>query len=351
MVVEQSSSQIRIDWHFQWLSGDLVTLEVSAGVQSGQILKGVSNRLVDILGYANYEDMIQNLRIRGLQSSNSSQNSDKLQISSIMPPYLTASHNYFISRFIQRGYTYYYDKPINSYACDAQRFVFPINTNLSFNFQTLSDFTLLGSILKIKDDDEYLIFDQWVRILGVSLHTFDKLILKGALDEFGMVQYKSVNQKMEKLGHLKNALLHNIARDKNAKLFKKTITTHQKLGTTKFQLKRTYQKPSDILLQFGSWKNYYRFTGQRHLLQRESQEQFNQLTDNQKNQDVQQQNNNKLFESQASNMLQRQISQFIDRQQSLNQVGLSSAMLGKDQYRNFIMNNFIDEKEHVLIAR
>ncbi|CAK87816.1 unnamed protein product (macronuclear) [Paramecium tetraurelia] len=338
--------------NFQWLSGDLVTLEVSAGVQSGQIIKGVSNRLVDMLGYSNYEDMIQNLRIRGLQSSHQNQNSDKLQISSIMPPYLTASHNYFITRFIHRGYTYYYDKPINSYACDAQGFVFPVNINLSFNFQNLTDFTLLGSILKIKDDDEYLIFDEWGRILGVSMHTFDKLILKGALDEFGMVQYKSVNAKFQKLGNLKNALLHKIARDDNAKLFKKTITMHQKQSTTKSQLKRTYQKPSDILLQFGSIQHFLPQVGKSitdllardifKKLQRESQEQFNKLTD--KAQDIQQQNNNKLFEKQASNIFQRQISQFIDRQQSLNQGGLSSAMLDKDQYRNFIINNFIDDK-------
>lgn len=33
----------------------------------------------------------------------------------------------------------------------------------------------------------------------------------------------------------------------------------------------------------------------------------------------------------------------MDRQQSMNN-GLSSAMLDKDQYRNFIINNFIDDK-------
>lgn len=51
----------------------------------------------------------------------------------------------------------------------------------------MNDFSLLGSILRIKDDDEYLIFDEWGRILGVSMRTFDKLVLKGALDEFGLV--------------------------------------------------------------------------------------------------------------------------------------------------------------------
>lgn len=90
----------------------------------------------------------------------------------------------------------------------------------------MSDFSLLGSILRIKDDDEYLIFDEWGRILGVSLRTFDKLILKGALDEFGMVQFKTINFKTDKMGHLKNALINKIARDDNAKLFKKTLTIH-----------------------------------------------------------------------------------------------------------------------------
>ncbi|CAD8195012.1 unnamed protein product [Paramecium octaurelia] len=334
--------------NFQWLSGDLVTLEVSVGVQSGQIIKGFSNRLVDLLGYVSYEDMIQNLRIRGLQSSSSTQNSDKIGISSIMPPYLTASHNYFIQRFIHRGYTYYYDKPISSFACDALGFVFPINVNLSFNFQNMNDFTLLGSILKIKDEDEYLIFDEWGRILGVSMRTFDKLILKGALDEFGMVQYKSIHQKLDKLGNLKNNLMNKIAKDDHAKLFKKTLTVHQKQSTTRSQVRRTYQKPSDILLQFGSVQHFLPQIGKSiteilskdifKKLQRESQEQFNKLMDNQNNQ---QQN---VMEKQQSNLFQRQLSQFIDRQQSINNQGLSSAMLDKDQYRNFILNTFVDDK-------
>jgi len=64
-----------------------------------------------------------------------------------------------------------------------------VNINLSFNFENLSDFTLLGSILRVKDDNDYLIFDEWGRILGVSLRMFDKLITKGALDEFGMIEF------------------------------------------------------------------------------------------------------------------------------------------------------------------
>lgn len=64
-----------------------------------------------------------------------------------------------------------------------------MNIHLSFNFENLSDFTLLGSILRVKDDNDYLIFDEWGRILGVSLRMFDKLITKGSLDEFGMIEF------------------------------------------------------------------------------------------------------------------------------------------------------------------
>jgi hypothetical protein len=49
------------------------------------------------------------------------------------------------------------------------------------------DFTMLGAILKEKEtEQDYLIFDEWGRIIGVSERTFNRIILKHALAEFGM---------------------------------------------------------------------------------------------------------------------------------------------------------------------
>lgn len=46
---------------------------------------------------------------------------------------------------------------------------------------------MLGSIIKEKDaESDYLIFDEWGRILGVTERTFNRIILKHALNEFGM---------------------------------------------------------------------------------------------------------------------------------------------------------------------
>jgi hypothetical protein len=41
---------------------------------------------------------------------------------------------------------------------------------------------MLGALMKQKDDDsDYLIFDEWGRILGVAERTFHRIILKHAL--------------------------------------------------------------------------------------------------------------------------------------------------------------------------
>ena len=55
---------------------------------------------------------------------------------------------------------------------------------------------MLGSILKKKEeDDDYIIFDEWGRILGVSETNFNRIILKNALQEFGLVNSEITKEK------------------------------------------------------------------------------------------------------------------------------------------------------------
>lgn len=58
---------------------------------------------------------------------------------------------------------------------------------------------MLGSLLKNQHEDEdFLIFDEWGRILGVSEKTFNRLIMKNALSEFGMSVIEDHKRKKEK---------------------------------------------------------------------------------------------------------------------------------------------------------
>lgn len=44
---------------------------------------------------------------------------------------------------------------------------------------------MIGSILKNKEEGDYIIFDEWGRIIGVSERVFKRVMVKGALLEFG----------------------------------------------------------------------------------------------------------------------------------------------------------------------
>ena len=78
--------------------------------------------------------------------------------------------------------------PVTSFICNAERFLERVTVHLSFNFKNDDDFSILGSILKKKEqNDDYIIFDEWGRILGVSETNFNRIIIKNALQEFGVV--------------------------------------------------------------------------------------------------------------------------------------------------------------------
>lgn len=53
------------------MCGDLLTLEVSIAVSNGAIIKGISQRLVDLLGYQSHEEMMGHLKIRSASHASS----------------------------------------------------------------------------------------------------------------------------------------------------------------------------------------------------------------------------------------------------------------------------------------
>lgn len=99
-----------------------------------------------------------------------------------------------------------------------------------------------------------MIFDEWGRILGVSESTFKKIVLKYALEEFGMVLTEKQKKVGTKMQQMRENLIKKIGKDDNAKLFKKTITMNNLKGNE--SNKRTYVRPSDLLLKFGSIQHF-----------------------------------------------------------------------------------------------
>lgn len=132
--------------------------------------------------------------------------------------------------------------------------------HLHFNYANHGDFTMLGSILKNHHDDEdYLIFDEWGRILGISEKTFNRIIMKDALSEFGMSVIEDHKRKKEKkLQELQDKVISKIAQDNKANLFKRALTAANKDKEKQHHdaPKRTYIKPSDIILKFGSIQHF-----------------------------------------------------------------------------------------------
>ena len=49
--------------NFQWLQGNLATLEVSLSLASGQVVQGANQRLADFLGFKSQEEMATQLKL------------------------------------------------------------------------------------------------------------------------------------------------------------------------------------------------------------------------------------------------------------------------------------------------
>jgi hypothetical protein len=80
---------------------------------------------------------------------------------------------------------------MESFVCDCSGFISPVHVHLNFNFKNTSDFTMLGALLRKREEEDYLIFDEWGRILGITQKLFKQMIVKGALEEFGLAHNKN----------------------------------------------------------------------------------------------------------------------------------------------------------------
>lgn len=89
---------------------------------------------------------------------------------------------------------------------------------------------MLAALLRRREEEDYLIFDEWGRILGVTEKLFKLLIVKGSLEEFGIHMgkggYTDKKLKVDRQEQQKQNFIQKIAHDDKASLFKKAITTN-----------------------------------------------------------------------------------------------------------------------------
>lgn len=79
--------------------------------------------------------------------------------------YLAYKYELFYNR---KGKSQYVKSSIKSYCSDKLGFIYPVKIFLDHSFGHFDDFCLLASILKVTSSNDYIVFDNTGKIVGIS---------------------------------------------------------------------------------------------------------------------------------------------------------------------------------------
>ncbi|KAL4466084.1 hypothetical protein ABPG74_004321 [Tetrahymena malaccensis] len=96
-------------------------------------------------------------------------------IEQLIPPFISVCHNQLIENMIQRGASLYLERSKQTFAKNCQGFIFPVNIYLDHFHQYFDDFCMFGVILKLKSNNQYIIFDSQGKIQGFSKKIFHQI--------------------------------------------------------------------------------------------------------------------------------------------------------------------------------
>ncbi|EAR82350.2 transmembrane protein, putative (macronuclear) [Tetrahymena thermophila SB210] len=96
-------------------------------------------------------------------------------INDLMPKYISNIHNQLMENMNWKGTSKYIKGSIKSYYSDKNGFIYPIKTFLDHSFGHFDDFCLLSSVLKVTTSNDFIVFDETGKILGISESIYQKL--------------------------------------------------------------------------------------------------------------------------------------------------------------------------------
>ncbi|KAL4476304.1 hypothetical protein ABPG74_010037 [Tetrahymena malaccensis] len=101
--------------------------------------------------------------------SYSKQNFLKIQkVNELMPSFFSRSHDKILKQFVKRGESQYIKSSKFVFARDQRGFVFPVKLYLDFSFTVQNDFQVNGTLLKVNQANDYILFHRSGKIVGLT---------------------------------------------------------------------------------------------------------------------------------------------------------------------------------------
>ncbi|CAD8106340.1 unnamed protein product [Paramecium primaurelia] len=147
------------------LQDNSVLIIVSLVKQLGQILNKNKSQLANYFGYS-LMDFNQINYIREL-----------------MPSYFGYLHDGFLQQYIKEAKTDLVFRDVITFAKGKNGFIIPQYLNIYNNYNIFDDFTLIGSMTKIKESHNYLLFDEFGKCIGIT-QEMSKLLIPKENQEF-----------------------------------------------------------------------------------------------------------------------------------------------------------------------
>ncbi|KAL4484520.1 hypothetical protein ABPG74_019697 [Tetrahymena malaccensis] len=134
---------------FQLVNGNIITILTSPN-QNFKIMNHSNTQLADFFGY------------------NQIQFSNVKKIENLMPSYISNIHSQLISGFIHKGHSNILSTNHKVFSLSKNGFIFPVNLQVSINYQYNDDFIMTATILKLISQSGYIVFNQSGKIKGID---------------------------------------------------------------------------------------------------------------------------------------------------------------------------------------
>ncbi|CAK69082.1 unnamed protein product (macronuclear) [Paramecium tetraurelia] len=154
----ETVSQQKILSRSNILLDNSVLVIVSMVKQLGQILNKNKSQLANYFGFSQMDfNQINNIR-------------------ELMPKHFAYQHDAFLLSYIKEAKTDLVFRDSLTFAKGKNGFLIPQYLNIYNNYNIFDDFTLIGSLTKIKESHNYLLFDEYGKCIGITKEMSQLLI-------------------------------------------------------------------------------------------------------------------------------------------------------------------------------
>ncbi|CAD8198989.1 unnamed protein product [Paramecium pentaurelia] len=161
------------------MNNDLIVICSSILEKTGQIVK------------ANIEEIS---RFFGYEDKNKKQ--DLHLINLYMPKFISQDHDQYVYKFINKGNSTLYNKGKLVFCKDYEGFIFPIILSFLHINEKSEDFILTTALKKVQSNQDYILFDQNGKILGISKYIYSILMNTHTNNSSTQSIYSSIDQSI-----------------------------------------------------------------------------------------------------------------------------------------------------------